>query len=109
MHNPSMYEVMGEKRFGAWTSIPMPEYDAMRQDVRAMSFTQRLELARSSEIGWELFPLECGSQFRVVSSVEILCLTASQLETLLSKHSYLKEQYPGIRAIDDDPVPKLLF
>jgi hypothetical protein len=43
-------------------------------------------------------------QFR---GVEILRLTTSQLKTLLSQHSYLQEQYPGIRAIDDDPVPKL--
>lgn len=109
MHNPSMYEVMLEKRFGAWTSIPMPEYKAMRQDVKAMSFVQRLELARSSEIGRKLFPLECGARFCVVSGVDLLCLTTNQLETLLSKQSYLQQQYPGIRAIDDDPVPKLLF
>ena len=42
MHNPSLYEVMAEKRFGARTSIPLPEYEAMRQEVRAMSFTDRL-------------------------------------------------------------------
>jgi hypothetical protein len=74
-----------------------------------MSFTQRLELARSLEIGRKSFALECGAQFRIVSGVEILCLTDRQLETLFSKHSYLQEQYPGIRAINDDPVPKLLF
>jgi len=109
MHNPSMYEVMAEKRFGAWTSIPMPEYEAMRQEVRAMSFTERLELARSSGIGQKLFPLECGAQFFTVSGVEILCLTDHQLQTLLSKYSHLQEQYPTVCAIDSDPVPMLGF
>ncbi|MCT7968276.1 GIY-YIG nuclease family protein [Laspinema sp. D1] len=109
MHHTTMYEVMREKRFAGLTSIPSLEYDAMRQDVKAMSFTQRLELARSLEIGWKLFPLECGSQFRSVSGVEILCLTDTQLETLSPQHLYLKEMYPGILAINDDPVPKLLF
>jgi hypothetical protein len=109
MHNPSMYSVMEEKRFGAWTSIPMPEYEAMRQEVRAMSFTERLELARSSEIGQKLFPLECGAQFHTVSGVEILCVTDNQLQTLLSKHSHLQDQYPTICAIDTDPVPMLGF
>lgn len=74
-----------------------------------MSFTQRLELARSSEIGRKLFPLECGARFCAVSGVELLCLTNTQLEAWLSKHSYLQQQYLGIRAIDDEPVPKLLF
>lgn len=109
MHNPSMYEVMAEKRFGAWTLIPMPEYEAMRQEVRAMSFTERLELARSSEIGQKLFPLECEAQFRIVSGVKILCLTDNQLKALLLKHSYLQKQYPKIYAIDSDPVPMLGF
>jgi hypothetical protein len=109
MHNPSMYEVMAEKRFGAWTSIPMPEYEAMRQEVKAMSFVERLEMARDSEIGRKLFPLECDAQFRTVSGVEILCLTDHQLQTLLSKYPHLQKQYPTVRAIDSDPVPMLGF
>ncbi|RCJ31824.1 endonuclease [Nostoc punctiforme NIES-2108] len=109
MHNPTMYRVMEEKRFGVWTSIPLNDYEAMRQDVKAMSFTERLELARNSEIGWQLFPLECGSQLKVVSGVELLCLTSEQLEVLLAKKPYIQEQHPGICAINEDPVPKLLF
>lgn len=109
MHNPSMYEVMAEKRFGAWTELPMSTYDAMRQDVKAMPFTQRLELARSSEIGQRLFPLECGAQFRMVSGVKILCLTESQLQALFLQYPHLQKQYPGIQAIDSDPVPMLGF
>jgi hypothetical protein len=109
MHNPSMYEVMIEKRFSPQTSIPVTEYEAMRQEVKAMSFRQRLELARSSEMGQKLFPLECVAQFRIVSGVEILCLTDSQLQALLSKHSNLQEQYPKMTAIHSDPVPRLEF
>ncbi|MBW4583575.1 MAG: GIY-YIG nuclease family protein [Tildeniella nuda ZEHNDER 1965/U140] len=109
MHNPSMYKVMLKKRFSAQTSIPMPEYEAMRQEVRAMSFRERLELARSLEMGQKLFPLECSAQFHTVSGVEILCLTDSQLQALLSKHSNLQEQYPKISAICNDPVPRLEF
>lgn len=109
MHNPSMYRVMEEKRFGVGNSIPLNEYEAMRQKVKAMSFGKRLELARNSEIGWQLFPLECGSQLRVVSGVEILCLTSEQLKVLLNKKPYIQEQHPGICAINEDPVPKLLF
>ncbi len=109
MHNPSLYEVMAEKRFGAWTSIPRTEYEAMRQEVRAMSFTDRLDLARSSALGQQLFPLECGAQFRTVSGVKILCLTDNQLQALLSEHSHLQEQYPNLSVIDSDPVPMLGF
>ena len=109
MHNATMYRVMEEKRFGVWTSIPLNDYEAMRQDVKAMSFTERLELARNSEIGWQLFPLECGSQLKVISGVELLCLTSEQLEVLLDKKLYIQEQHPGICAIDEDPIPKLLF
>jgi predicted GIY-YIG superfamily endonuclease len=109
MHNPSMYKVMEEKCFGAWTSMPMTEYEAMRQAVRVMSFTERLALARSSEIGQKSFPLECGAQFRIVSGVEILCMTDSQLQALLSKHPHLQEQYPMMCTINSDPVPMLGF
>lgn len=109
-HNPSLYEVMGEKHFGRnWTSVPLTEYDAMRKEVKAMSFRERLELARSSEIGWQLFPWECGAQYRTVSGIEIMCLTSSQLEALFSKHPYLEERYPKMYAIKDDPIPKLIF
>ncbi|MBD2077360.1 GIY-YIG nuclease family protein [Phormidium sp. FACHB-592] len=109
MHNPSMYEVMVEKRFSTRTSIPAPEYESMRQEVKAMSFRERLELARSSEIGQKLFPLECAAQFRTVSGVEILCLTDSQLQALLSDHSNLQEQHPKMTAVHSDPVPSLEF
>jgi len=109
MHNPSMYDVMEEKRFGARTSMLMTEYEAMRQEVRVLSFTERLELARSSELGQRLFPLECGAQFRTVSGVKILCITESQLQTVFSKHPHLQKQYPAMRAIDSDPVPMLGF
>lgn len=109
MYNPSMYRVMHEKRFGGWAAIPMPEYESMRQEVEAMSLIERLELARSSEVGQKLFPLECEAQFRTVSSVEILCLTDSQLQVLLSEHSHLKQQYPKICTISGDPVPRLEY
>ena len=109
MHNPTMHKLMREKLFAGLISIPTTEYDAMRQDVKVMSFRQRLELARSLEIGWQLFPLECGAQFQIVSGVEILCLTDKQLETSFSMPLYLQEQCPKINAINDDPVPKLLF
>jgi hypothetical protein len=109
MHNPSMYEVMEEKRFEIGASIPMPEYELMRQEVRNMSFVERLELAHNSEIGQKLFPLECGSQFQIVSGVKILCLTNYQLQALLLEHSHLQDQYPGICVIENDPVPTLGF
>ncbi|MDX2212599.1 MAG: GIY-YIG nuclease family protein [Oculatellaceae cyanobacterium bins.114] len=109
MHNPSMYEVVTENRFGTQTSIPMPEYDAMRQAVKAMSFKERLELARNSQIGWSRFPLECGASFQTVSGVEILCLTSKQLEALFAQRPYFQNLYPGIQAITNDPIPSLLF
>jgi len=107
MHNPSMYDVMYEKYFGTRTSVPLPEYNLMTQDVRAMSFMDRLESARTSEIGQRLFPLECGAEFRTVSGVEILCLTESQLKSFLLEHPNLQDQYPKMLAIDTDPVPVL--
>lgn len=107
MHNPSMYEVMAETRFGMWTAIPMPEYEVMRQEVKAMSFTERLEMACDSEIGRKLFSLECGAQFCIVSGVKILCLSDHQLKALLSIYPYLQEKYPTICAITSDPVPML--
>lgn len=107
MHNPSMYKVMENKRFGS--SMIIPEYDAIRKEVKMMSFLERLELARSLEIGWKVFPLECGAQFRSISGVQLLCLTNSQVKMLFEQHSYLQEQYPGVCAIDDDPIPHLMF
>lgn len=107
MHNPSMYQVVSEKCFDKRIPIPMAEYDAMRKEVRAMSSIERLELARSSEIGQKLFPYECAAQFRAISGVEILCLTQEQLQNWLSKNSRLQESYPGIHAIESDPLPKL--
>lgn len=109
MHNPSMYEVMQEKRFGAWTSISMPEYEAMRQEVRDMPFLERLTIARDSIIGQKIFPLECGAQFCSVSGVEILCLTDDQLQALLSQYPHIQKQYPTICAIKSDPVLMLEF
>ena len=109
MHHPSMYQVMIDKRFGTQASIPMPEYEAMRLQVRAMSFTERLELARSSEIGQQLFPLECGAHFTTIHEVDILCLTSQQLQNLLSEHPHLLNLYPAIQAINDDPLPVLKF
>lgn len=109
MHNPSMYEVMEKKLFEAGASISMPEYELMRQEVRNMSFVERLELARNSEIGQKLFPLECAAQFCTISKVKILCLTNYQLRVLLLEHSHLQDQYSGICAIENDPVPSLGF
>lgn len=109
MHNPSMYKVMEERRFGSWTSLSLAEYDSMRQEVRAMSFAERLEMARDSKIGRKLFPLECDAKPCSVSGVEILCLTDDQLQNLLSSHQHLKERYSTICAINNDPVPKLEF
>jgi len=108
MHNPSMYDVMERKWFGPQYSIPMTEYDAMRQEVKAMSFKERLALARGSEIGQNLFPLECGAEFRNVSGVEILCLTDSQLQDWLSKYSFRQETYSIITPLTEDPIPKFL-
>lgn len=109
MHNPSMYEVMREKRFGTQSSIPSTEYNDMRQQVKAMSFTERLELARSSEVGQRLFPLECGAHFTTIHQVDMLRLTEQQLQTLFLKHSFLQKHYPTIQAIDNDPLPVLRF
>lgn len=109
MHSPSMYKIMEEKHFGARTSMPMTEYEAMRKEVRAMSFKERLEMARKSEIGRERFPLECGAQFCTVSGVEILCLTSNQLQSLLSEYPYFQKHYPAIYAIADEPIPMLQF
>lgn len=109
-HNPSMYEVMEEQRFRiGWKDIPMTEYEAMRQEVRAMSFVDRWELAKNSPIGRRLFPLECGAHFIKVSSVDTLCLQEEQLRELLLRDSYLQQQYPTIQAITSDPVPTLGF
>lgn len=109
MHNPSMYEVMSDRRFGARASIPMSEYEAMRQQVRAMSFTERLELIQGSKVGQQLFPLECGAHFVTIHEVDILCLTGQQLQAWLSEHSHLQNQYPAIQAINDNPLPVLRF
>jgi hypothetical protein len=109
IHNPSMYSVMFEKRYGLGNSIPWTEYEALREEVKAMSFRERLELARNSKIGQNLFPLECGAEFRTISGVEILCLTSTQIQTLFSKYSYLQDQYAKIFAIESDPVPMLEF
>jgi hypothetical protein len=109
MHHVSMCEVIKEERFGGQNGIPLTDMKTMRQDVRAMSFRERLEIARNSEIGRKLFPLECGAQFCPVSGVDILCLTDHQLQGLLLKYSYLKDQYPTMQAIEYDPVPKLEF
>lgn len=110
MHNPSMHEVMLEKQFGKIGGIPVnEEYYALKDKVKEIPFAERLELARSTERGWELFPLECGAEFRLVSGVKVLCLTDSQLEMLFSKHPYLQERYPGMSAINDDPLANLMF
>jgi hypothetical protein len=109
MHNPSVYEVMIEKQFKSQSSIPMPEYEAMRQAVKIMQFKDRLELARGSEIGRKLFPLECGATFQSLHNVEILCLTKQQLEDLCTERPYLRELYPGMQVIESDPVPILSF
>jgi hypothetical protein len=69
---------------------------------------ERLVLARGSELGQNLFPLECGAEFCNVSGVEILCLTDSQLQDWLSKHSFRQETYPAIMPITEDPIPKFL-
>lgn len=110
MHNLSMYTVMCEKLYGLGTAILMDEYNDLRQKVKAMSFLERLELVRGSKISQDLlFPLEYGAQFKLVSGVEILCLTNTQLQDLLLKYPYLQEDRPPIFAIDSDPVPKLEF
>lgn len=74
-----------------------------------MPFKDRLELARNSEIGQKLFPLECGAQFRTVSGIDILCLTEPQLKTWLAERPSFQDHYPSIHAIGDDPVPMLGF
>nr|WP_228024950.1 GIY-YIG nuclease family protein [cf. Phormidesmis sp. LEGE 11477] len=109
MHNPSMYEVMSGPLFGTRRSIPMAEYKDMRQQVKEMPFTERLELARRSKIGLQLFPLECGAHFVSIHQVDILCLTEQQLRELFSKRSFLRKYYPTIQAIKHDPLPVLQF
>lgn len=69
MHNPSMYEIVYEKRFGTTTSIPMSECRAARAAVKAMPLKERLLLARSSQLGAQLFPLACGAQFRSIAEI----------------------------------------
>jgi hypothetical protein len=110
MHNPSMHEVMLEKQFGKIGGIPVnEEYYALKDKVKEIPFAERLNLARSTKRGWELFPLECGAEFRLVSGVKVLCLTDSQLEMIFSKSPYLQERYPGMYAINDDPLANLMF
>ena len=109
MHNPSMYEVMKEQRFGSRRSIPMDEYDDLRPQVKAMSFTERLELAQRSKIGQQLFPLECGAHFISIHQVDILCLRAQQLQKLFAERPHLQKQYPTLQPIDHDPLPVLSF
>lgn len=109
MHNPSMYELSSEKRLSAETSISMLEVRAMREAVKAMSLTERLSLANSSQLGSQLFPLACGAQFRQIAGIEILCLRDSSLQTLLAEFPNLQAQYFAIEAIDSDPVPLLSF
>ena len=109
MHNPSMYQLLSEERFGAAPSISMLEVKAMREAVKAMSLKERQSLASSSQLGSKLFPLACGAQFRPIAGIEILCLRHSSLQTLLTELPHLRVQYPAIEAIDDDPVPLLNF
>ncbi len=109
IHNPSMYGVLFEKRFGSRNSISLTEDKTIREEIKAMPFRERLELARNSKIGQNLFPLECGAEFRTISRVEILCLTSSQIQTVFSKHGRLQDQYANICPIESDPVPMLEF
>lgn len=109
MHNPSMYEIMREKCFGTADSIPMPEYRAMRQAVKSIPLRERRLLAQRSKIGSQLFPLECDAQFHSIAGIDILCLTESQLQTLLAESPALRLHYPAISAIDSDPVPRRGF
>ncbi len=109
MHNPSMYQLLRQKHFGAATSISMLEVKAMREAVKAMSLRERLALANSSQLGCQLFPLACGAQFHPIAGIEILCLRNSSLQTLLNEFPHLCIQYPAIKAVDSDPVPLLSF
>lgn len=109
MHNPSMYELLYEKRFGAATSISMLEFKAMREAVKAMPLRERLALANSLQLGSQLFPLACGAQFYPIAGIEILCLRHRSLQTLLTESPNLRAQYPAIEAVDSDPVPLLSF
>ena len=108
-HNPSMYKLLSEKRFGTATSIPMLEYKAMRAAVKAMSLKERLALANGLQLGPQLFPLACGAQFHPIAGIEILCLRDAALQTLLTELPNLRAQYPAIEAVDCDPVPLLSF
>jgi hypothetical protein len=109
MHNSSMYSVMKEKCFGNLNSIPLSEYESMKHEVKMLSRDERITLARQSETGQRLFPLECGADFRTVSGVKILCLTDSQLSEFLSRRPHLQEQYPVIQSIGVDPVQRIEF
>lgn len=109
MHHPSMDLVMNKIDFGDQSSIPMSDYQAMQSKVRAMSFKERLAVARDSDLGQKMFPLECGAQFYPVSDVDILCLTEEQLKSVLSERPAFQARYPNIEAIQTDPVPKLEF
>lgn len=109
MHHPSMYELLSEKRFETSASIPMSECKAMRAAVKAMPLKERLAIANRSQLGARLFPLACGSQFRSIAGVEILCLRETSLRSLLAEFPNLRAQYPAIEAVDSDPVPLLDF
>lgn len=109
MHHPSLREVLIRQRHGATTTMPKPEYDAIRQAAKTMTFEERLSVARRSELGKQLFPLECSAQFCAVSGIEILCLSDAQLQTFLKKHPRWQAHCPGIYAIVSDPVPQLIF
>ena len=108
-HNPSIYELLYERRFGTATSVPMSEYKAMREAAKVMSLKERLSLANSSQLGLQLFPLACGSQFRSIAGVEILCLRETSLRSLLTEFPHLRAQYSTIEAVNSDPVPPLNF
>jgi GIY-YIG catalytic domain len=109
MHNASMTEIVRDRRFGMAMSIPEAEYKAMRQDVRVMPLRERLAIARSSKVGLQRFPLECGAQFFPISGVDILCLTDHQLRDAFGSYPSIQAQYPAISAINSDPIPLLRF
>ena len=108
-HNPSLYQVLRNERFASTKVISSTERDLMKQKVKEMPFEERLFVARSSSLGMELFPLECGARFRSIAGVDVLCLAEGQLQEQLARLPGLRTLYPAMKAVSDDPIPSKKF
>ncbi len=109
MNNLDMYEVLKEHYSDNKRFLLMDKREAIRKIVEPMGFEERLELVRKSKSGQKLFPSEFGARLRVVSGIDLLCLTSEQVNGLLSRHSRLQLEYSNMQPIEDDPVPRLFL